>query len=401
MIGQPCQRFSQKGESLYKYMPRLGRWRRRGGTWVRRIALTVGLIGVCLITDADLHSASHGWLEALLALCLAIFIGEFVLRLQDAYESHHARRYLRSAHGIADGIGAIAVPIGFLFGARAPDVWLLGALWVLKLTPAASGLRQLGHVFAAERKPLGTVATLFLMVLALGAIVLHELERGIQPAFDSVPKALWWAVATLTTTGYGDVVPQTAAGRVVAGFMMICGIGVFALWSGIMATGFAAENRREDFLRNLALVRRVPFLRVLSTGGMADLARMLRRLEIPAHSTIFRRGDAGDCMYFVVSGDVEIHIDPHPVRLGAGKFFGEMALLSGRARSATAAAIRPTTLLMLDAMDFHTLTAHHPDMARAVEAEAERRNMERLPSSSLAASPPAPRKHHQDRETPT
>lgn len=366
-------------EPLYKYMPRLGRWRRRGGMWVRRAALFVGLLGVCLITDNDLHLASQGWLEAALGLCLAVFIGEFGLRLQDAYESHHARLYLRSAHGIADLIGAAAVPLGFLLGARAPDVWLLGALWVLKLTPASSGLRQLWHVFAAERKPLGTVATLFLMILALGAIALHEAERAVQPAFDSIPKALWWAVVTLTTTGYGDVVPQTAIGRTVAGFMMICGIGVFALWSGIMATGFAAENRREDFLRNLALIRRVPFLRVLSAGGMADLARMLRRVELPAHTTIFRRGDAGDCMYFVVSGDVEIRIEPKPVRLGAGKFFGEMALLSGRTRSATAVAVRPSTLLMLDAMDFHTLTAHHPEMANAVEAEAKRRHAETRP----------------------
>lgn len=361
-------------------MPRLGRWRRRGGTWVRRAALAIGLTGVCLITDADLHIAAHGGLDVLLGLCLAVFIGEFGLRLQDAYESHHARRYLRSAHGIADFIGAVAIPIGFLFGARAPDVWLLGALWIFKLTPASSGLRQLGRVFVAERKPLGTVATLFLMILALGAITLHELERAVQPAFDSVPKALWWAVVTLTTTGYGDVVPQTPLGRLIAGIMMICGIGVFALWAGIMATGFAAENRRDDFLRNLALVRRVPFLRALSVGGMADLARMLRRVEMPSHATIFREGDAGDCMYFIVSGDVEIHIEPNPVRLGAGKFFGEMALLSGRSRNATAVALRPSTLLMLDVMDFHTLTAHHPDMARAVEAEAARRNTERKPT---------------------
>lgn len=365
---------------MYKYMPRLGRWRRRGGTWIRRGTLVVGLTGVCLITDADLHVAARGGLDVLLGLCLAVFIGEFGLRLQDAYESHHARRYLRSAHGIADFIGAVAIPLGFLFGARAPDVWLLGALWIFKLTPASSGLRQLGRVFIAERKPLGTVATLFLMILALGAIALHGLERSVQPTFDSMPKALWWAVVTLTTTGYGDVVPQTSVGRGIAGFMMICGIGVFALWAGIMATGFAAENRREDFLHNLNLIRRVPFLRVLSAGGMADLARMLRRMEIPTHTTIFRQGDVGDCMYFIVSGDVEIHLLPHPVHLGAGKFFGEMALLSGRARNATAVALRPTTLLMLDAMDFHTLTAQHPEMAKAVEAEAHRRHTERRPA---------------------
>lgn len=365
---------------MYKYMPRFGRWRRRVGTWISRATLAVGLVSVCLITDADLHIASSGWLEGLLVLCLVIFAVEFGLRMHDAYESHHARRYLRSTHGIADLIGVLAIPFAFLLGARAPDVWLLGALWLLKVTPATAGLRQLGHVITAEKRPLSTVATLFLMVLGLGAIALHELERSVQPAFDSVPKALWWAVVTLTTTGYGDVVPQTAVGRVVAGFMMICGIGVFALFAGIIATGFAAESRREDFLRNLALVRRVPFLRVLGAGGVAELARMLRRLEVPEHTPIFRQGDAGDCMFFIASGEIQIDLKPHPVKLRTGKFFGEMALLSGRARSASATAVRPTTLLMLDAMDFHTLTAHHPELAKAVEAEAHRRHTERRPA---------------------
>jgi voltage-gated potassium channel len=357
-------------------MPRFGRWRRRVGTWINRAALAVGLLCVALITDVDLHLASRGGLEVALGLCWCVFAAEFGLRVVDSSESHHARRYLRSAHGIADLIGVVAIPIGFLLGARSPDVWLLGALWVLKLTPASAGLRQLGHVFVAERRPLSTVATLFLIILCLGAIILHKLERGVQPAFDSVSKSLWWAVVTLTTTGYGDVVPQTVPGRIVAGFMMICGIGVFALFAGIIATGFSTESRREDFLRNLDLVRRVPFLRVLSAAGIAELARMLRRLEVPEHTAIYRRDDPGDCMFFVVAGEVEIDVRPRPVTMGTGKFFGEMALLSGRTRNANAVAVRPTTLLMLDAMDFHTLTAHHPELAKAVEAEAHRRHAE-------------------------
>ena len=76
------------------------------------------------------------------------------------------------------------------------------------------------------------------------------LERDVQPvAFGSVPAALWWAVITLTTVGYGDVVPVTAIGRLLAAFVMICGLGVFGLWTGILATGFAAETRRDNFLK--------------------------------------------------------------------------------------------------------------------------------------------------------
>jgi voltage-gated potassium channel len=78
-------------------------------------------------------------------------------------------------------------------------------------------------------------------------------------------------------------------------------------------------------------------------------------------------------MYFLVSGEVEVAVAPDPVRLGPGSFFGEMALLGGGIRNATIATTRPTTLLMLDVMDFRTLTAHHPELTMAVEAEAQRR----------------------------
>ncbi|MFZ8292018.1 potassium channel family protein, partial [Staphylococcus aureus] len=79
---------------------------------------------------------------------------------------------------------------------------------------------------------------MFGIVLIAAATLAHIAERADQPeVFGSIPKALWWAIVTLTTTGYGDVVPQTAFGRIIAGFVMISGIGVLALLAGILATG--------------------------------------------------------------------------------------------------------------------------------------------------------------------
>ena len=60
---------------------------------------------------------------------------------------------------------------------------------------------------------------------------------------------MWWAVATLTSTGYGDVVPITPAGLFVASIVMISGLAVFGLGIGILATGFANESRRDNFLK--------------------------------------------------------------------------------------------------------------------------------------------------------
>jgi len=160
---------------------------------------------------------------------------------------------------------------------------------------------------------------------------------------------------------------------VIAGIVMVCGLGVFGLWTGILATGFAAEHRRRDFIRNWELVTQVPFLKNLDPPTLIELTRLLRRLDLAAKTFVVRRGRPGDCMYFIAAGEVEVRVEPRPVRLGAGAFFGEMALLTGAARTANVVTTQPTTLLTLEVADFHALTAHHPELARAVAAEASSR----------------------------
>jgi len=203
------------------------------------------------------------------------------------------------------------------------------------------------------------------------------LERAGQPdRFGSLPMSMWWAVTTLTTTGYGDAVPETALGRLIAGVVMISGLGVFGLWTGILATGFAAEHRRREFIRNWDLVTSVPFLRNLDAPAIIELTRMLRRLDVAERSIVVRRGRPGDCMYFIASGEVEVRLEPKPIRLGPGSFFGEIALLEGGPRTATVVATMPSTLLILDVTDFHAFAAHHPTLAKDVALEASRRKTE-------------------------
>jgi voltage-gated potassium channel len=218
------------------------------------------------------------------------------------------------------------------------------------------------------------VFAIFLIVLLLAAVALYVLERAAQPEqFGSLPLSLWWSVTTLTTTGYGDAVPESFLGRVIAGMVMICGLGVFGLLTGILATGFAAEHRRRDFIRTWDLVTRVPFFRDLYPAAIVELTRMLRRLDMAERTVVVRRGRPGDCMYFIASGEVEVKLEPRPVRLGPGSFFGEMALLERGPRTATVVTTAPTTLLILDVSDFHAFTALHPDLAQTVETEAKRR----------------------------
>jgi len=103
---------------------------------------------------------------------------------------------------------------------------------------------------------------------------------------------------------------------------------------------------------------------------------MLRRLEVPERTAVIRRGKVGDCMYFIADGEAEVDVKPTPVRLATGSFFGELALLGDSVRSANVVTTQPSTLLILDLADFRTLTAHHPELARAIDAEGKRRMSE-------------------------
>ena len=105
-------------------------------------------------------------------------------------------------------------------------------------------LATLGRVFYAERRALLAAGVIVMGLMVFSASIIYYLEHEAQPeVFASIPHSMWWAMATLTTVGYGDMAPVTTAGRAFGGVVMVCGLGVFALPVGILASGFAAEIR--------------------------------------------------------------------------------------------------------------------------------------------------------------
>ncbi|MFL6827451.1 MAG: cyclic nucleotide-gated ion channel [Bradyrhizobium sp.] len=341
------------------------------------VAVTAGVVMMLVLTVAPAYESAHHWVDAVLWACLAFFVFEWVVRLRAAYLAQRWRNYALSGRGLVDAVAAAAVPLAMAAGANPKSAWLLGVFWLFKVVPGVPGLRQLRRVLVLESGPLLSVLVIVLMVLFLASVAVYFLEREVQPAtFGSVPAALWWAVVTLTTVGYGDVVPITPLGRLVAAFVMICGLGVFGLWTGILATGFAAETRRDNFLKTWESVTKVPFFAALGPSAIADVTHMLRIMDLPARTMIIRKGQAGDCMYFIAAGEVEVDLPGKKVRLGEGAFFGEMALLGNNLRSANITTTRVSRLLVLDLVDFRMLMARHPDLAATIDAEAKRRAQE-------------------------
>ncbi len=122
---------------------------------------------------------------------------------------------------------------------------LLKLLSLLKLGRYSDSLQLIGRVIGQRAGELLTTVLIVVVLVFIAASLLYQVESAAgTKGFESIPQALWWAVVTLTTTGYGDVYPATPLGRVAAGMIMLFGVGLVALPAGMIASGFAEELAR-------------------------------------------------------------------------------------------------------------------------------------------------------------
>ncbi len=127
-----------------------------------------------------------------------------------------------------------------------------------KLTRYMASVRTLSKAVWRVRNELGAIAAMSVLLIVGSSMVMWGLERGKNPEhFGSIPEAMWWAIVTMTTVGYGDMTPVTPIGRLVASGVMVFGIAMFALPAGLLGAAFTEEVRRENQRRKLLRARRI------------------------------------------------------------------------------------------------------------------------------------------------
>ena len=362
--------------------------------------ILIGLLAMIVMTTMSLADAVRSLASGVLIIIMVLFLIDAAVRLvlSRAIAAHErletedgdTARWIGTAWGALDVLTILPMAIAAPFYWTPSGAPLLASLWLLRFARYSRGGRILTTVILREREPILGVLLLFGMVLTGGAVLGYLAERHAQPAvFTSVGASLWWAITTLTTTGYGDMVPVTPLGRMVGGAVMIGGLGTISLLAGILATGFAAELKRTEFLRSWDMISKVSFFENAGAATVADVASLLRPRDFPARSVVTRRGQPGDCMYFIVDGEVEILIEPKPVRLGPGAFFGEIAILTGAPRNATVITTKVTQLLSLDIADFRALAASRPELTDLIRKEADLRLGKATEQESEDAGPDA------------
>jgi voltage-gated potassium channel len=357
-------------------------------TWVDRALVTlivINLIAVALESMpqyATRYATAFAWIEY---FSLAVFTIEYALRLWVAVEhgpyrhlSHMRARikYAISTAGIIDLIAVLPFWFAMLLPSDFRFVLVFRMVRFFKIARYSPAMRSLLDVLYNERRALVGCLIIALGTALVAASLMHLAEGKVQPdKLGTIPDAFWWAIVTIGTIGYGDVVPVTAVGKAIATVTIFAGLVLMALPVGIIATAFAEQIQRRDFIVTWGMISRVPLFAELDAAEISDVMELLRAQVAEPGEIIVREGDPAHSMYFIASGEVEIAFKGKktPLRIGIGQFFGEVAVLRRSRRSATVTAINRTNLLVLDGQDLRELMHRDPRVAERIHDVVEKR----------------------------
>jgi voltage-gated potassium channel len=216
-------------------------------------AFDIALIVVILLSVAAVLADSvqgisqrHGALLGVLEWVFTIlFTIEYVARLTCV---ERPMRYVRSFYGVVDLVAVLPTYLAVFFPEAAVfiDVRILRLLRVLrifKLTAYLTEMHLLGEALAASRRKIFVFLSVVVMIVLIIGTLMYVIE-GPKHGFTSIPFAIYWAMSTISTVGYGDIVPRTDLGRALASFMMLIGWGILAVPTGIVTAEMTAQRFR-------------------------------------------------------------------------------------------------------------------------------------------------------------
>ncbi len=217
--------------------------------------ILLNVVAVILETVDWIHDRYALIFGAFNIFSIAVFTIEYLLRVWSCTEDPNFRdpvrgrlRFMVSPLAIIDLLAFLPFYLPLAFSdLRLMRVFRLFRLFrVLKLARYSESLQTFKDVLRLKREELGMMFFIIMILLVVSSSLMYQAEYKAQPdAFSSIPATMWWAVVTLATVGYGDMFPITPMGKFIGSIVVLLGIGLFALPTGVLAAGFSEVLQRK------------------------------------------------------------------------------------------------------------------------------------------------------------
>jgi voltage-gated potassium channel len=250
--------------------------------------IVLSVLTVTAETIPDVASQYHQLFYYLEFGFASIFATEYFLRLWIASEHPKGRLgYALSAEAIIDLMSFLPFILSIVLDWDFKTLVMLRLLRLFKLARYIEPLRILGRALKAELPAFTSALFVLCILMLIAASGMYILERDAQPGFfGSIPQSMWWSIVTLTTLGYGDVVPVTIGGKIFASVITLLSIGTVALPAGILASRFSEELRqRKNNFRDMAF-------QLQENGDLCEKSRISLEQERQKLSLCEREADA-------------------------------------------------------------------------------------------------------------
>ncbi len=211
--------------------------------------ILLNVIAIILETIPEINRLYGSFLRSFELISVIIFSIEYLMRLYVSDLSHPSSsriksilKFVFSGYGVIDLLAILPFYVPFLIKADLRFLRILRLMrffQILKINRYHNSLNLIWSVIKEKKGELTITAFVTFLALLVSSFLIYYIERDVQPdKFPNILAGFWWAIATLTTVGYGDVYPVTAFGKVISGFVAFLGIGLVALPTGIIGSGF-------------------------------------------------------------------------------------------------------------------------------------------------------------------
>jgi voltage-gated potassium channel len=340
--------------------------------------IIANVLAVALETIPSIYIRWHGLFTSFEHFSVGAYTVEYALRLWASMEDPRvaARGPVRGRLAFAarplmiiDLLAFAPSYLSFILPVDLRVLRIFRLFRLVKLARYSQALPALLGVLYAERSALFASTVLLISTVFVAGEVMHIAEGAIQPkTLGTLPDAMYWAITTLATVGYGDVTPQTELGKLIAGVTMVIGLALFALPIGIIANGFVNGLNRRRFAVTWTILKHQPLFADFDVEALSDVLECVTADVIREHGQLIVAGEDANALFIIVSGTAREDREDAEIMLEHGDIVGAQALKHRSTYKRTVTARTEMRVMAIPHEDLRRLARKYPLLRRRVEA---------------------------------